>query len=135
MQAKSILLADDDAEDIELLEEVITALEPTTTVHAVLNGKQALEYLSELEDKDLPHLILLDYNMPVMNGAEVLKLLCTEERYQGIPKIIWSTSNTQYHIKECKENGALDYLVKPGNMSELTALAKQLLAICEGAAS
>ena len=129
-QSKIILLADDDLEDQELLEDVMLELEPVSKVHSVINGKQVLEYLANCKDGDLPCLIILDYNMPELNGPQVLQLLCASPRYKKIPKLIWSTSNTGNYIKECLEKGATEYFVKPSSMVGLRKLAQDMLELC-----
>ena len=125
-----ILLADDDQEDLELLEEAIHVCEPDAILHGVLNGRLAFEYLEKTSDEDLPCLIILDYNMPEMNGANVLEKICSMPRYKNIPKLIWSTSNNSAYITECMEKGATAYFVKPASHKQLQQLAKEMLAFC-----
>lgn len=130
-QPKFILLADDDQEDLDLLSEVILQLDNTTKLHTVNSGNRVIEFLQKTGDDDLPSLIVLDYNMPNMNGAEVLEQLCKDPRYQGIPKIVWSTSNNSSYIRECLEKGATSYLVKPATHKTLQEQAAQMLKMCE----
>ncbi len=127
--AKNILLADDDLEDQELFKDTISEIEPLTQVQSALNGKQAVDYLSKCGDDELPSLIILDYNMPELNGPQVLKILSSSPRYKGIPKLVWSTSNTNNYIKECREKGATEYFVKPSSMVELRKVVKNMLAL------
>ena len=131
---KVILLADDDLDDQELLEEAILELEPSAEVHTVMSGRQVVEYLQQCNGTDLPCLIILDYNMPEASGAEVLQLLCNDSRYTNIPKVIWSTSNAPSHIQDCLDKGAAWYFVKPAKLSQLTSLAEKMLALCQAAA-
>lgn len=126
---KRILLADDDREDLELLSEVLLQLEAEASLHMVNNGSMVLEYLENIPDDELPSLIVLDYNMPNMNGAEVLEQLCKTPRYQKIPKIIWSTSNNSNYIKECMEKGATSYFVKPATHKSLQEQAAEMLRL------
>lgn len=130
-QPKFILLADDDQEDLDLLSEIILQLDETTKLHMVNSGNRVIEFLQRTGDADLPSLIVLDYNMPNMNGAEVLEQLCRDPRYHRIPKIIWSTSNNNNYIRECIEKGATTYLVKPATHKTLQEQAGQMLAMCE----
>lgn len=124
---KLILLADDDQEDLELLSEAILQIEGSIKIHTVSNGSMVMDYLQKATDKELPSLIVLDYNMPNMNGAEVLDQLCNDSRYEKIPKIIWSTSNNSNYIKECLEKGATSYFVKPATHKNLQEQAEQML--------
>lgn len=127
---KHILMADDDFEDIELMETAIVSIEPGTSFHKVVNGKAVIDYLKRQQDHELPCLIILDYNMPELTGSEVLAVICKERRYENIPKIILSTSSTPAYINECMKNGATEYLVKPDNMTALEAMARKLLNYC-----
>lgn len=127
---KLILLADDDKEDIELLEETIASLEPQTKIHAVTSGKMALTYLETQTNGELPSLIVLDYNMQDMNGAQVLEQIRTQPRYEKIPKIVWSTSNADEYRKECIAKGATAYFVKPSTNKDLENQAKEMLNMC-----
>ncbi len=124
---KHILLADDDQEDLELLTEVLLQHDGAIRLHTVNSGSMVLDYLKKTADDDLPTLIVLDYNMPNMNGAEVLEKLCRDPRYQNIPKIIWSTSNNSNYIKECMDKGATAYLVKPATHKTLLEQAAEML--------
>ena len=128
VKQKLILLADDDQEDLELLQEALNACDPETRMHSVLNGRLAVEYLENIKDDELPCLIVLDYNMPELNGAEILKALKQNSRYNSIPKIIWSTSGSELYKNLCLESGAHDYMIKPSNIRELENVAKRLLS-------
>lgn len=126
-----ILITDDDQEDLDLIEEVILKAEPSVELQKFTDGRKALEFLNSRVDKDLPCLIILDYSMPEINGSEILSLIKENVRYNRIPKIVLSTSNSPLHVQECISNGATEYLVKPNNMKGLQALAKKLLAFCD----
>jgi CheY-like chemotaxis protein len=125
-----ILLADDDPEDQEILEEAILKLEPAAQLQKVDGGKQAVDYLLNCSEAELPCLIILDYSMPVFNAAEVLGQIGNEDRLRDIPKVVWSSSKQPEHVKLCMENGAISYFVKPNKMSELTSIARKMLDIC-----
>jgi CheY-like chemotaxis protein len=129
----NILMADDDIEDIELIEEAILNIEPDATLHKFFNGHSALEFLHAAPDDALPCLIILDYNMPELKGSEVLSFMKSKKRYDTIPKVVLSTSNASRHQYECMNNGASEYIVKPDNMKELNGLAQKLLTYCKGA--
>lgn len=126
----NILIADDDPEDLELIEEAILNVDPEAELHKFSNGLTAMEYLNRIPDASLPQLIVLDYNMPEQNGAWLLSSMQIKDRYNLIPKIVLSTSNAPLHINECMNNGATEYIVKPDNMRELQALGKRLLGLC-----
>jgi len=129
----NILMADDDIEDLELIEEAILNIEPEAILHKFFNGHSAIEFLHSAPDDALPCLIILDYNMPELKGSEVLSYMLSKKRYATIPKIVLSTSNAYMHKHECINNGASEYIVKPDNMKELHGLAQKLLNYCEKA--
>lgn len=127
-KTRIILLADDDPEDQEILEDVIAKLEPDVHLHKVDNGKQAVEYLADCSD--LPCLVILDYKMPIYNAAEVLEQIGGDSRLRPVPKVVWSSSRQPEHVKSCLDKGALNYFVKPNKMSELTGMVREMLDIC-----
>jgi CheY-like chemotaxis protein len=126
----TILLADDDEEDLELIEDAIINIEPGAKLHKLTNGNDVIEYLALQPDNALPSLIILDYNMPEINGSQVLSQIRGQVRYEAIPKVILSTSSAPLHIHECMNNGATEYFVKPNNIQDLNSLAKKMLSLC-----
>ncbi len=126
----TILAVDNDVEDLELIEDTIADLEPAANFKKITDANKVLSFLDSLNDTDLPCLIILDYNMPEINGAEITKSLCEIERYKDIPKIILSTSGASLHIEECLKNGATKYFVKPNNLSDMKRIALQMLTYC-----
>ena len=127
--SKCILLADDDIEDHDLLENFLRTLDATKNVTGLFNGGEVLDYLNDCPDDDLPCLIILDFKMPVMNADEILKSLGSLPRYKDIPKVVWSTSNQSQHIDACIKNGAAAYFTKPGTLDELGSIARQMLRL------
>jgi CheY-like chemotaxis protein len=127
----TILAADDDLEDLELIEDAFSSLEPDIALHKVTNGKAVIDYLNNKPDSDLPCLIILDYNMPELNGSQVLAKISKEKRYARIPKLVLSTSSAPIHIHECMINGAAEYYVKPNSLRELESIVRKMLAFCK----
>jgi CheY-like chemotaxis protein len=125
-----ILLADDDPEDQELLKEALVQKEPDLDITSVWDGREALSYLESCPDNALPCLILLDYKMPVLNGAEVLESLGRNPRLASIPKVVWSTSNQKEYVDNCITKGASQFFTKPNSQSELKVIADSLLLLC-----
>jgi CheY-like chemotaxis protein len=125
---KTILIGEDDLDDQEFLKEIFSSIDESFTYEFVFNGGKLLEYLENAEH--LPCLIVLDYNMPELNGAQILSKLKSNSRYDSIPKIIWSTSSSPTFKEKCLELGANDYVVKPSNVSELKNIARYMLSYC-----
>lgn len=130
LSKKFILLGEDDIDDEELLKEVFSAVDNSFDLLFVNNGKKVIAALEALEKAVLPCLMILDYNMPTLNGAEILQELKRNERYNHIPKIIWSTSNSNTYRENCLRLGACEYVTKPSSMQELTEVARYMLSFC-----
>lgn len=131
LPSKFILLGEDDADDQEMLKEVFQSIDETFILFFVNNGSEVLSALEKLKSNQLPCLIVLDYNMPGLNGADILKEMSTNDEYKKIPKIVWSTSTSEKFRNLCLELGAADYVIKPNNITDLEKTAQYMLSICE----
>jgi CheY-like chemotaxis protein len=78
-ESYTILLADDDPDDQELIVHAFTEVSPSFRLHIVNDGKEVINFLSTVSDNKLPCLIVLDYNMPELNGAQVLQKLTDDK--------------------------------------------------------
>jgi CheY-like chemotaxis protein len=128
--AKFILLGEDDIDDEDILREILEDIDNSYYLLFINNGRKLMDLLNELPDNHLPCLILLDYNMPELTGAEILKEMKKNPRYNSVPKVIWSTSGSETFKKNCIELGANEYVLKPSNVNDLIALARHLLSLC-----
>ncbi|HEY9176529.1 MAG TPA: response regulator [Flavipsychrobacter sp.] len=128
--ALRVLIADDDSEDLELMESSMLSTGHNVELSLLPGGESILRHLEDQPDHKLPMLMIIDYNMPVINGAEVVLKLNSNVRYRPIPKFILSTSNSEHHIRECMNNGADGYFVKPDTKPDLDKLAIKLLSYC-----
>ena len=126
-----VFLAEDDIDDQELLIEALQAFNEKVKVRAATNGKKALNELENFPADELPCLIILDYNLPEVNGAEILKALRDHPRYADVPKVVWSTSNSPMYRQICLSNGARAYFVKPSEISGIETLAREMMAYCQ----
>ena len=123
-----ILLADDNLDDQSFIRDAFNYVNANVIFKILNDGKELLEHLQIIDDEDMPSLIVLDYNMPKLNGAEVLKILLRENRWSTIPKIMLSTSFYKEHIKECIKMGADGYLIKPDNLFAWKNIALNMLS-------
>ncbi|RPE13096.1 response regulator [Chitinophaga lutea] len=128
---RSVLLAEDDQDDQEMLAYAFREIAPQVAVISVPNGKKFMSYLESIGEGELPALIILDYNLPEVTGAEILNLLKSDRRYAHIPKIIWSTSASPVYRAICKTLGARDYIVKPSDMATYLSTARHMLTFIE----
>ncbi|RYY99509.1 MAG: response regulator [Chitinophagaceae bacterium] len=129
--AARIFLAEDDMDDQELLIEAMAVHLPGAVVQTASNGKKALTILQALPDPALPTLIIVDYNLPEVNGSEILKALAAEARYAAIPKLVWSTSNSPLYRQICLDLGARAYFVKPSDIKGIERMAREMLALSD----
>ena len=130
-QRRIVLHVDDDPEDRELLEEALKKLDPKIMVRQVENGIDALSYLKQSKHlQDLPCLIVLDLNMPGMNGKEVLREIQKDEELASLPLVIFTTASEKAY-KDLIEKEHVELLTKPSSPSELLDSAKKLLSHCQ----
>ena len=109
--SKPILLIEDDNVDVMTVERVFRDLKIANQLVSTSNGEQALEYLRTNGNKK-PCVILLDLNMPKMNGTEFLKIVKTDEALKKIPVVVLTTSSQQRDVVESFKLGAAGYMVK-----------------------
>src|SRR4051794_7546465 len=96
MSKRYILWADDDMDDLMLMRHVLHDIGHDYNIVEVGNGRQALDYLMEAKRKDtLPSLIILDMNMPVLNGKEALSLIKKDDELKNLPLVFFTTSNSE----------------------------------------
>lgn len=110
MKSLNYLLIEDD--EIERL-KFVRVLKKNNYPYKLTEAKNGEEALDILEKQDAPDLILLDLNMPKMNGLEFLKMLKSNPKLKYVPIIILSTSNNHRDLKQCYEEGIAGYIVKP----------------------
>jgi CheY-like chemotaxis protein len=112
-----ILLVEDDPGDAMLVEEALLDGAEDRSLVQVSDGVAALEHLRDTT-KPRPDLIVLDLNMPRMNGAEMLKILKEDERLKAIPVVILTTSAASEDVSVAYATHASAYVVKPVNLDD-----------------
>jgi CheY-like chemotaxis protein len=133
VSVKKILLADDDLEDQNIIEDGFQDAGAGGMVHYANNGEDALAYLEVAYGAGaLPCLIILDLNMPRLNGTQTLKAIKKDLRFRDIPVYIYSTSLNPIEKDECLLMGAEGYIIKAVNYSECLKTAKFFLDCCVG---
>ena len=110
--AKPVLLIEDDRVDAMTVRRALKDLKVTNQLICTTNGEEALEYLRD-ESKKKPCVILLDLNMPKMNGIEFLKIAKADDELKKIPVVALTTSNEGRDIAESFSLGISGYIVKP----------------------
>jgi CheY-like chemotaxis protein len=120
-----ILIAEDDADDRYLLEYAFRNSRLTAKLSFVSDGVQLLQFLNaSSQGNSLPDLIVLDLNMPLMNGTDTLIILKGHELYKHIPVIIHSTSDNETDKVDCIRLGASHYIYKGDGIDKMIATAQ-----------
>jgi CheY-like chemotaxis protein len=112
LESEPILLVEDDTVDAMTVKRALRDLKVTNPVAHVTNGEEALDYLQDVT-KPKPCLILLDINMPKMNGIELLQVLKAHVDLQRIPVIMLTTSTNDRDIIQSFHLSAAGYMIKP----------------------
>jgi CheY-like chemotaxis protein len=107
-----ILVADDDFEDRSIMNECFKFLGHNDAVRFLEDGISLIEYLSAA-DNEPASLIVLDLNMPKINGTETLRLIRNIPAASNIPVVIFSTSLNEIEKRNCMKLGAKEYITKP----------------------
>ena len=109
--SKPILLVEDDTVDVMTVKRALKDLQVTSELVSTGDGEDALAYLRG-NGNAKPCVILLDLNMPKMNGTEFLRIAKADEALRKIPIIVLTTSNSEQDISKSFELGAAGYMVK-----------------------
>ena len=127
---KKILCVDDDHDDCLLLRESIQRLSDVVVENA-FNGEKALEVLENQKlSGDLPCLIVIDINMPLMNGIKTIESIKKDEQLKNIPVVVFSTSLKTLDEEYIKKQN-IEAFTKPLEWSFYKEIAKKLLTYCE----
>lgn len=106
-----ILLIEDDLIEVMKLKRTVSKLELKHSIIEAKNGEEALAFLRSGEK--LPDIILLDLNMPRMNGIEFLEILKADDVLQYLPTVILTTSENRADLLKCYQAGIAGYVIKP----------------------
>ncbi len=124
-----ILYAEDDLDDLDMVKLAFEKHDEIEIIHAS-DGNQALHYLNNLQPGDaLPCLIILDINMPGMDGRQALLQIKQAEAFQHIPVVMFTTSNSPMDIEFARRHGA-DFVTKPLRFEEIENLAAEFTLRC-----
>lgn len=131
MKDVHILLVEDNEGDIVLTKDAFEEGKVITKISVVKNGQEALDYLYQRghhKNAERPDLILLDINIPIISGLDVLKEIKADTKLKKIPVIVLTTSSNEKDINLAYNNHANSYIVKP---IELEDFLKAVLKIEE----
>lgn len=124
--AKTILYVDDDADDLHFLQETFEAF-PEYRLHSVSTGVALMEYLAVHAQEVC--LVILDINLPVQNGIELLAQLRDSETYRRLPVVMFTTGANSPQAKQLHDMN-VDVFEKPATFGEMQKIAQQFLSYC-----
>jgi CheY-like chemotaxis protein len=127
----TILLAEDDPGHARLIEKNLHRAKITSDIIYVENGQQALDYLFGEgkyagKERSIPLLVLLDLNMPVLDGYQVLRRMKADERTRRIPVIVLTTTDDLHEVSRCYDLGCNAYLTKPVDYGQFSDLIRKM---------
>jgi len=122
---KSILLVEDDRVDAMTVKRALKDLNVTNRLEISCNGEEALEYLKNNKNEG-PCIILLDLNMPRMNGLELLATLKSHEILKMIPVVILTTSKDEQDRIKSYKNSVAGYMIKPVDYMQFVQTMKTI---------
>jgi len=122
-----VLLVEDNPGDVRLTEEAFAEAKINNHLHVVRDGESALDFVyrrGEYESAPTPDLVLLDLNLPKIDGTEVLKEIKTDDALKRIPVIVLTSSSAEEDIVESYERHSNAYLTKPVDPDEFVELVQ-----------
>ena len=125
----TILYAEDDLDDLMMVRQAFEPHDHIEVLHAA-NGLETLQRLHELNEKNLqPCLVILDINMPKMDGRETLEEMKKNEKFKHIPVVMFSTSSS-HQDKQFAQLWGVELITKPLHYGDLEYIAKQFIDRC-----
>ena len=125
-----VLVADDDSDDCTLAKEAFEFASLQNPLRCLSDGEKLIEYLRQCVATGgidcFPALILLDLNMPRMDGRETLQALKADPATRSIPVVVWTTSRSEDDIRHARAAGCDDYLIKPSSFSEMVGMVRAI---------
>ena len=128
----TVLIAEDDSVDIELLIESLQGDGLVHEVKYVSDGSELMDYLrqedsfSDKSESPRPDLILLDLNLPKMDGREALRKIKSDPNFRRIPVIVMNTSKSEEDIYQSYDLGANSYIVKPFSFDSMVEIIRSV---------
>ena len=128
-----ILIAEDDLEDQFIMTDAFKEEGLEKIIRFVENGELAMKFLNTaVEHNNPPSLVVLDLNMPLLNGTQTLREIRSHQKLKDVPVIIYSTSLNLIEMEECRKLGANSYITKPNTFTECCEVARRFFEFCNG---
>ena len=122
-----ILIVEDNPVDLDLTLRAFSSRKLTNPIQVARDGEEALAYIQRWEQGEpIPVVILLDLNLPKINGLEVLQRLKSHPEFKTIPIVILTTSSESSDMKSAYLLGVNSYIIKPVDFEKFMEMAKQI---------
>ena len=131
---QTVLVIEDDPNDVFLLKRAFSKAAPDILLRVVRNGREAIDYLKGLDtfadraEHPLPALLVLDLNLPGMNGFDLIKWVRNESACRNLPIVVLSSSISPIEIARAQELGINAYHVKPSDANALVGMVQGIKA-------
>jgi len=125
-QSVEVLLIEDNASDAELTIRELKKHNMANNLVHLKNGEEALDFIFGTGEQRSPKVVLLDIQMPKVNGIEVLQKIKSDPRTRLVPVVMLTSSKEDPDIQKCYELGANSYIVKPVNFESFAQAIKNL---------
>ena len=122
-----ILWAEDGLDDQDLIKHALGQISHAPKVEFVEDGQAALAAL----DDGMPDLVVLDINMPILDGVETLRRLKAADETKSIPVVVFSTGREEAAVQTCKKLGVVDYIQKPFHYEDFTTAVARICEIAK----
>ena len=129
MTARRILLAEDDSDDQQLFCDFLSQRTDIVLMPIAENGVELLEALEKATPEELPDIIILDQNMPKLNGLQTLAAIRMNNRYHQMPVVIYSTYMDERLLRKSREAGAALGVTKPVSRQGYNQMVDSLLQL------
>jgi len=130
VQKNIVFYADDDSDDLELVQDAFSRYATNVEVITASDGSQAISWLQNLGEHDLkPCLIILDINMPYLNGKDVLRRIRSIEHFGEVPVVLFTTSSMPQDQNFARQYNA-GFVTKPLDVSQMEVITELFIDHC-----
>ena len=127
MRKLRILLVEDDADDVQLLQEALAENQIPCEVHVIMEGDKVLPFLQHADGR--PDIIVMDFNLPKLHGKEILVQIRSTPAFADVPLVVLTTSASPHDIQFAHDNGADKFITKPSTISGFNAAVETIVSM------
>ena len=119
---------EDDRDDVDLLQEALNSNHVDYEMQVINDGSDAVQFIQN--GVSLPHIIVLDFNLPKVHGKEILKEIKSSRVFKHVPVIVLTTSSSKDDVDYAIRMGAHKFIIKPVNLNEMRQTVQAIVAAC-----